>query len=51
MKTIFLTALSRDKSFIQAFMQQMKPYGLDVTGHFWVDELKKLNSGDTIQKY
>lgn len=42
MKTIWLTSLGSSKDAVNKLMSQMKTYGLEVNGHFWKDDLKKL---------
>ncbi|MBU0992946.1 MAG: hypothetical protein KJ737_10675 [Proteobacteria bacterium] len=41
MKKIWLTALDSSKENAQKFMTQMKPYGLQIDGHLWTDDLWK----------
>lgn len=42
MKTIWLTSLGSSKDPVQKMMSQMKPYGLEIKGHFWKDDLQKM---------
>jgi len=42
MKTLWLTSLSSAEERPKQFVAQMKKYGLDVKGHFWTDDLKKM---------
>jgi hypothetical protein len=42
MKTIWLTSLGSSKDAVHRLMSQMKSYGLEVDGHFWKDDLKKV---------
>ncbi len=42
MKTIWLTSLGSSQDAVNKFMHQMRTYGLEVKGHFWKDDLKKL---------
>ena len=42
MKTIWLTSLMPSKDPIAKLMAQMKPYGVEVKGHFWVDNLEQM---------
>jgi hypothetical protein len=42
MKTIWLTSLGSSKDAVNKLVAQMKTYGLEVDGHFWKDDLKKV---------
>jgi hypothetical protein len=42
MKTIWVTSLDASQDPIKKLMSQMKTYGLEVQGHFWKDDLKKM---------
>jgi len=42
MKTIWVTSLGASQDPVKQLMSQMKPYGLEVQGHFWKDDLKKM---------
>ena len=42
MKTIWLTSLGSSQDAVKKLMSQMKTYGLEVKGHFWKDDLKKV---------
>ena len=42
MKTIWLTSLGSSQDTVKKLMSQMKTYGLEVKGHFWKDDLKKM---------
>ena len=42
MKKIWLTALAHDEGRVQKTMAMLKKYGLEVDGHFWVDDLEKM---------
>ena len=42
MKTIWVTSLGSSQDPIKKLMSQMKTYGLEVQGHFWKDDLKKM---------
>ena len=42
MKSIWITALSKDQSIVQQLMQLAANYGLEGKGHFWEDDLKKM---------
>ncbi len=42
MKKIWMTSLDSSKEKVQKLMVQMKTYGLEVDGHFWTDDLKKM---------
>ena len=42
MKTIWLTSLCDDKEDIKGLMTRMKPYGIEIQGHFWQNDLKKI---------
>jgi hypothetical protein len=41
MKTIWVTSLGSSQDPVKKLMSQMKTYGVEVTGHFWKDDLKK----------
>jgi len=41
MATLWMTALAKDQARVQALGQQLKRYGLEVAGHFWIDDLEK----------
>ena len=41
MATLWITALAKDQAAIQALGQHLKRYGIDVAGHFWIDDLEK----------
>lgn len=41
MATLWITALAKDQARIQVLGQHLKRYGLDVAGHFWIDDLEK----------
>ena len=42
MKTLWLTSLGRSEKNVANVMSLMKPYGIGVQGHFWVDDLPKI---------
>ncbi|UCF84802.1 MAG: hypothetical protein JSV50_04010 [Desulfobacteraceae bacterium] len=42
MKTIWVTSLGPSPDPIKKLMSQMKTYGVEVQGHFWKDDLKKM---------
>jgi hypothetical protein len=42
MKTVWLTSLDAAQEPVQHLMTVMKPYGVEVKGHFWEDDLKKM---------
>jgi hypothetical protein len=42
MKTFWVTSLGSSQDPIKKLMSQMKTYGLEVQGHFWKDDLKKM---------
>jgi len=42
MKTIWLTSLGSSQEPVNQLMSQMKTYGIEVQGHFWKDDLKKM---------
>ncbi|UCH06587.1 MAG: hypothetical protein JSV55_10795, partial [Deltaproteobacteria bacterium] len=42
MKTIWVTSLGSSQEPVKQLMSQMKTYGLEVQGHFWRDDLKKM---------
>ncbi len=42
MKRVWLTAISRDELGVQQLMKRLKGYGLEVDGHFWENDLKKM---------
>lgn len=37
-----MTSLERSEEVVKKLMAQMKTYGLEVTGHFWEDDLEKM---------
>ena len=41
-KTIWLTSLGRSEENVKKVISLMKPYGVPVLGHFWVDDLPKI---------
>ena len=42
MKAVFLTALTSSQDLVKQFFSLAKPYGLEVSGHFWIDDLPKM---------
>jgi hypothetical protein len=42
MKTIWITSLGSSQDPVKQLMSQMKTYGVEVQGHFWKDDLKKM---------
>jgi hypothetical protein len=42
MPSIWLSALGKDEGAVQKLMIKMKPYGLPVRGHFWVNDNAKM---------
>ena len=42
MKTLWLTSLGRSEENVKKVISLMKPYGVPVQGHFWVDDLPKI---------
>jgi hypothetical protein len=42
MKTIWVTSLGSSQEPVKQLMSQMKTYGLEVQGHFWKDDVKKM---------
>src|SRR4030042_59060 len=42
MKTIWLTSIVQSEEGVKNLIAQLKPYGLDVKGHFWEDEISKM---------
>ena len=42
MKTIWVTSLGSSQDPVKQLMSQMKTYGIEVQGHFWKDDLKKM---------
>ena len=42
MKQIWLTSLGSSQDPITSLMSKLKVYGLDVSGHFWKDDLKNM---------
>jgi len=42
MKALCLTSLTSSQDVVKNFIAQVKPYGIEVTGHFWVDDLQKM---------
>jgi len=42
MKTVWLTSIIPSEERVKNLIAQLKPYGLDVKGHFWEDEISKM---------
>ncbi|MEZ4579159.1 MAG: hypothetical protein R2875_14485 [Desulfobacterales bacterium] len=42
MKPIWLTSLDAAQDPVKQLMSALKPYGLDIQGHFWKDDLKNM---------
>lgn len=42
MKAVFLTSLTSSQDLVKVIISQLKPYGLDISGHFWIDDLQKM---------
>ncbi len=42
MRTIWLTSLGRSEENVKKVVALLKPYGVPVQGHFWVDDLPKI---------
>ena len=42
MKTVWLTSIIPSEEGVKNLIAQLKPYGLDVKGHFWEDEISKM---------
>lgn len=42
MKTVWLTSIIPSEEGVKNLITQLKPYGLDVKGHFWEDEISKM---------
>jgi len=42
MKKIWITSLLKDEEKVQRLMALLKPYGMAIDGHFWVDDLKNM---------
>lgn len=42
MKALCLTSLSTSQDVVKGFITRIQPYGLEVTGHFWTDDLQKM---------
>jgi len=42
MKTIWISSLVSSKEEIQNLMSLFKPYGIEVNGHYWEDDLEKM---------
>jgi hypothetical protein len=42
MKTAWLTSLVSSEEMVKKLISQLKPYGLDVKGHFWENDLEKM---------
>jgi len=42
MKKVWMTSLDHDEKQVQKLMATAGRYGLDVNGHFWLDDVKKL---------
>lgn len=41
MKTVWITALSRDSKQVDTIISKLGSYGLSASGHFWTDDLQK----------
>jgi hypothetical protein len=41
-KTVFLTMLDKDEGLAKLLFQEMARYGLEPSGHFWVDDLPNM---------
>jgi hypothetical protein len=41
MKTVWITALTKDQERVQGLAKQLQTYGLAASGHFWEDNLKE----------
>lgn len=50
MKTVWLTSLCDDKEYIKGLMTRMKPYGIEIQGHFWQNDLKKMAWSNPLDK-
>lgn len=42
MKKLWMTSLASSEEAVKKVMGQLKTYGLEVNGHFWEDDLKKM---------
>jgi hypothetical protein len=42
MKKVWLSSLVHSEETVQKLMAQLKTYGLEASGHFWEDDLKKM---------
>jgi len=42
MKKIWITSLPKDEEKVQRLMAILKPYGMGIDGHFWMDDLKNM---------
>ena len=42
-KTLWLTSLEKDAENVQKFMAQMKKFGMELNGHFWLNEPGKMS--------
>ncbi len=42
MKKVWLTSIIPSEERVKNLITQLKPYGLDVNGHFWEDEISKM---------
>ena len=42
MKTVWMTSLVSSEEQVKKVFSQLKPYGLEVKGHFWEDNLEKM---------
>ena len=42
MKIVWVTSLGSSQDPVKILMSQMKTYGLEVQGHFWKNDLKKM---------
>lgn len=42
MKTLWLTSVGSSEETVKNIVSQLQPYGLEVKGHFWEDDLEKM---------
>lgn len=49
MKKIWITSLPKDEEKIQRLMMLLKPYGMTIDGHFWIDDLKNMAWSNVVE--
>jgi hypothetical protein len=50
MANVWITALAKDTTSVQAVTAHLKQYGLGVGGHFWIDDLEKFAWFDVLEE-